>query len=768
MTKMFEKRRTEPSTLFGASKVLGPVPEDVQLATMNKQRREAKQLESSETSNKSGPRTKLVNGLLYQASSEQDPLVSQNKPKDTALPNGLPETRSAGLDDEPPGITRVLERLQPAHNNHLRRSTRTSGGTEKAFKSPLTFRDEFDPEKKYSIMHGLGLPWKKPLSYPKVGKKKATVEWKDLERLDDGEFLNDNLVGFYLRYLEHKLEQDNPKLAKRVYFFNTFFYQRLTTLPENQSQKSQKGINYEAVQKWTRGVDLFTYDYVVVPINEMAHWYLVIICNLPALDRNLAALDDVFSSPSEIHDGDAGLMSRGNDRGIAPLAPDTGGPVEQETANSFAEMSLENDVQHPGTGESSSVDADPVGSKDEDEEMLDVFAEQVNSSPSTHASATTRDVEKGVELADPNEGPLKATKISPTSKKQKRKSIPPAVMKIDPSRPAIIAFDSLNHNHGVTIRSLKDYLFEEGKAKRGGMELDLGQLKGINAKKIPQQDNYSDCGLYMLGYVEKFLEENPKNFIAKIIRREYDERKDWPKLVPSSFRTSMREQLQKLYKDDKEERRDNAIKAGKHHPRSSPPSTAAPSSSDAREFDGHVKSTPNNLADSNVEQSFASRCSALQAALPVDEAADTEKARHELPKVSEADGPLAGRSTPHGMDPEVSACTQDDPSLILVESQSQSMAPASNFADSSKPIAPPETIELPSEIQDSQPSKNSVEVSQPALPRDTPSPPTLKHKTLRRDRSLSPSLVREVQRSPPTTRTRKSLKKASSVINLDD
>lgn len=38
-----------------------------------------------------------------------------------------------------------------------------------------------------------------PLVYPLEGPRKANVDWIDLERLDEGEFLNDNLISFYLR-----------------------------------------------------------------------------------------------------------------------------------------------------------------------------------------------------------------------------------------------------------------------------------------------------------------------------------------------------------------------------------------------------------------------------------------------------------------------------------------------------------------------------------------------------------------------------------------
>jgi Ulp1 family protease len=35
---------------------------------------------------------------------------------------------------------------------------------------------------------------------------------------------------------------------------------------------------YERVRKWTKTLDVFDMDYVLVPIHDHAHWSLAIIC----------------------------------------------------------------------------------------------------------------------------------------------------------------------------------------------------------------------------------------------------------------------------------------------------------------------------------------------------------------------------------------------------------------------------------------------------------------------------------------------------------
>jgi len=35
---------------------------------------------------------------------------------------------------------------------------------------------------------------------------------------------------------------------------------------------------YERVKNWTKKIDLFEKDFIVVPVNEKSHWYLLIVC----------------------------------------------------------------------------------------------------------------------------------------------------------------------------------------------------------------------------------------------------------------------------------------------------------------------------------------------------------------------------------------------------------------------------------------------------------------------------------------------------------
>ncbi|KAJ3961930.1 hypothetical protein N0V92_001349 [Colletotrichum tropicale] len=132
----------------------------------------------------------------------------------------------------------------------------------------------------------------KPLLYPEFGKHKATVIRDDILRLDEGQFMNDNLIWFYMKYLQVKLEKENKQTHDRIYFMNTYFYPKLT-------EKSGRGINYEGVRSWTTKVDLFSYDYIVVPVNEQAHWYLAIICH-PSKLIKAQEVQEVDKEPPQV------------------------------------------------------------------------------------------------------------------------------------------------------------------------------------------------------------------------------------------------------------------------------------------------------------------------------------------------------------------------------------------------------------------------------------------------------------------------------------
>lgn len=83
-------------------------------------------------------------------------------------------------------------------------------------------------------------------------------------------------------------------------------------------------------------------------------------------------------------------------------------------------------------------------------------------------------------------------------------------------RPCILIFDSLaGASRARVVATLRDYLSCEYVAKMGQEKVfSKDTIKGASLK-VPQQSNFTDCGLYVLQYVESFFKvTSPFNFIS--------------------------------------------------------------------------------------------------------------------------------------------------------------------------------------------------------------------------------------------------------------
>ncbi|XP_052013813.1 sentrin-specific protease 7 isoform X3 [Apodemus sylvaticus] len=96
-----------------------------------------------------------------------------------------------------------------------------------------------NPDEEWREVRNTG-PVQKLIVYPPPPTKGGLgVTSEDLECLEEGEFLNDVIIDFYL------------KMAQR---------------------------RHRRVRTWTRHINIFNKDYIFVPVNESSHWYLAVIC----------------------------------------------------------------------------------------------------------------------------------------------------------------------------------------------------------------------------------------------------------------------------------------------------------------------------------------------------------------------------------------------------------------------------------------------------------------------------------------------------------
>ncbi|EFO98019.1 CRE-ULP-1 protein [Caenorhabditis remanei] len=86
---------------------------------------------------------------------------------------------------------------------------------------------------------------------------------EDLETLSGLHWLNDNVINFYLQMIVDRCQKDQK--YPKIYAFNSFFYTNITT----------KG--YASVKRWTRKIDVFSYDIILIPVHLGVHWCLAII-----------------------------------------------------------------------------------------------------------------------------------------------------------------------------------------------------------------------------------------------------------------------------------------------------------------------------------------------------------------------------------------------------------------------------------------------------------------------------------------------------------
>ncbi|KAF9459469.1 cysteine proteinase, partial [Collybia nuda] len=100
---------------------------------------------------------------------------------------------------------------------------------------------------------------------------RESVNDQDLSRLKPGQWLNDEIVNFYGAMILGRSEEckENPgkwcesgDKALSVHYFSTFFWTKL-----------KEGYEKSRLAKWTKKIDIFSKDVILIPINHNnAHW----------------------------------------------------------------------------------------------------------------------------------------------------------------------------------------------------------------------------------------------------------------------------------------------------------------------------------------------------------------------------------------------------------------------------------------------------------------------------------------------------------------
>ncbi|XP_037933902.1 uncharacterized protein LOC119667612 isoform X2 [Teleopsis dalmanni] len=308
------------------------------------------------------------------------------------------------------------------------------------------------------------------LIYPS-GKGGISINTEDYMCLATDQYLNDIIIDFYLKWVHNNIIPKEER--EKTYIFSTFFYKRLTTLVRSQ-QQADKDIKQTAAQKrharvqnWTKNVNLFEKDFIIIPINEQSHWFLAIIC-FPKLKGPVTYDTNIPVELQQVKKqrGKKIALQIGNTT-ITPLSKRDSNP------NLLADIVGVND-DHDSDRDEAEGDDEDLASDDSDFESGENNTSSVNttqSPPSISANITEKQ-------------PIK--------------------------QPLILIFDSLaGAGRSRVVATLRDYLSCEYKLKMANATPHVFNKENMpgHCVKVPQQNNFTDCGLFLLQYVEQFFKD---------------------------------------------------------------------------------------------------------------------------------------------------------------------------------------------------------------------------------------------------------------------
>uniref|UniRef100_A0A8C3RYM5 Sentrin-specific protease 6 n=1 Tax=Chelydra serpentina TaxID=8475 RepID=A0A8C3RYM5_CHESE len=408
-------------------------------------------------------------------------------------------------------------------------------------------------------------PIEKLIVYPPPPAKGGiSVTNEDLHCLNEGEFLNDVIIDFYLKYLV--LEKMKKEDADRIHVFSSFFYKRLNqrerrNLHETANLSVQQK-RHGRVKTWTRHVDIFEKDFIFVPLNEAAHWFLAVIC-FPGLEKpryepnphyhESAPMQIKASSseresstpsplPNELDSSSQSSPSKSTvKRTLSKKLPvaltDTNREME-DSESLYCRRSpcrgksgikkvneIDSDSEEPRTMESAchKLDhrtADENGMQSEYTTCSLIFGHhnglhkiRLNySEDSTDGSKLNEDelIDFSEDQDNQEDSSDDGGLVDDTCNSELGQwHLKPNIC----IQPCILLMDSLRGpSRSNVVKILREYLEVEWEVRKGSKRsFSKDVMKGSNPK-VPQQNNFSDCGVYVLQYVESFFENPILNF----------------------------------------------------------------------------------------------------------------------------------------------------------------------------------------------------------------------------------------------------------------
>ncbi|XP_064405387.1 sentrin-specific protease 7-like isoform X4 [Halichondria panicea] len=401
---------------------------------------------------------------------------------------------------------------------------------------------------------------------PAGSKVNIEVSTHDVDTLAPGEYINDKVVDFYLRYMWY--ERLAERLRSKVHIFSSFFHTRLKDA--SRDNKELKCLQtperqHNRVKTWTRRVDLFDKEYIVLPVCDRAHWFVAFVYKAGEFDpvRELATREAKaakknkkkplkkkpnVASPVVINDtlleGDteepipqeedflapgAQLMRAANGRPPQPVfgdfiqmppSDDEGGAIQVDAA---AEIPMETEDTLRIDAAAAMATVDTIIEAATDPLTTDAYS-TTTSDERVHEGGATPPEDAYVDVGQPEgvvvsvedsleEGTIgeevspERELVSPERELVGDSSTEELDILTEETRPCVLVLDSLGVRRTGIVKTIRNYLTVEWRERkaRGGVEELNYDLLPAKYPVIPLQNNSSDCGLFMLQYVESLL-----------------------------------------------------------------------------------------------------------------------------------------------------------------------------------------------------------------------------------------------------------------------
>jgi hypothetical protein len=257
---------------------------------------------------------------------------------------------------------------------------------------------------------------------PSFGGQCLRITTDDLSTLQEGEFLNDTVINFYLQYL---LDRFPAVSRERVHVFSSFFFTRMSNTKADMDPADRKSLyNQERlharVKNWTKSVDIFSKDFLIIPVCHASHWLVFIVFK-----------------PSD-YSRDARIRE-----------------IERERkSKSKTKLKTESGILHLDSSSQSDVESVDIETSSQNTLNTSLDSEEVTSVESR-----------------------------------------------------ILTLDSLGSPRPNLARRIINYLNEEWRCKKDSLDSDHFNNIRIDRPKIPLQPNSSDCGVYLLHFIEHLFQK---------------------------------------------------------------------------------------------------------------------------------------------------------------------------------------------------------------------------------------------------------------------